>query len=218
MTDVELNGLINVSHKHLFGILSESGLHTVAETIWDLVSDGSLNYALPDDCFAIAGVFRPESDEYIKLGRHTQDVMPSDRIEQRAVTYRNHGALESAVIELNPRTSSDTYKVRYVGVPADFVDDTDFIEGVIGWEEWIILDVAIKVLIKEKIWDAVDRLQKRLDKLAYKIEGLASDRDLHHSGVVKDVRNTSNGNSLFDNNGYLPGGNRGVRGYWGSFG
>jgi hypothetical protein len=215
VVDEELNGLINVSHKHLFALLVESGLHTVEETIYDLVSDGSLTYALPDDCYAVAGVFRPESGEYLPLGRHSQRVFPSDRVEQRAVTYRNHGALESAVIELNPRTSTDTYKVRYVGVPADFTADTDTIEGVVGWEEWIVYDVAIKILTKEGIWDAVDRLQAQQDRLSYKIEAQASERDLHHSAVVKNVGRSSD--SLIDENGFLPGGNRGIRGYWGPF-
>lgn len=213
VTDTELNGLINVSHKHLFGLLAESGLHTVAETVYDVVSDGSLNYALPDDCFAVAGVFRVDNGEYYPMGRHSQRIYPSDRVEQRAVTYRNHGALESAVIELNPRTSTDTYKVRYIGLPADFTADTDTMEGVAGWEEWIIYDVAIKILTKEKIWDAVDRLQGQQDRMSAKIQAEASERDLHHSATVKDVRGSGNG--LRDEDGFLPGGQRGIRGYWG---
>ncbi len=215
VTDAEILGLINVSHKHLFGMLVESGLHTVEETVYDVSPDGSLTYALPDDCFAVSGVFRAESGYYIPLSRHDQRTFPRDATEIIAWSYRTHGALESAVIELNPRASTGTYKIRYVGVPDDLSDDADSIEGVIGWEEWIVLDVAGKILMKEKIWEAVDRLQGRQDKLTLKIEAQAYQRDMQNATSVQDIRKRAN--SLFDDQGFLPGGYRGVRGYWGSF-
>jgi hypothetical protein len=215
VTDEEILSLVNVSHKQLFGMLVESGLHTVEETIYDLTPDGSLTYALPDDCFAVSGVFRKEGDDYLSLKRHDQRTFPSDRTETVAWSYRTHGALESAVIELNPRTSTGTYKIRYAGVPDDFTADTDTMEGVIGWEEWIVLDVAGKILLKEQLFDAVDRLQGRQDKLTLKIEAQASERDMQNTVTVADVRKRQN--TLFDDEGYLPGGHRGVKGYWGSF-
>lgn len=213
--DAELVALINVSHKHLFGILAESGLHTVRETIYEITPDGSLDYPLPDDCFAVSGVFRLESDYHIPLDRHDQRTLPRTTTETVATSYRTHGALESSVIEFNPRVSTGTYKVRYAGVPDDLVNDSDTIEGVIGWEEWIVLDAARKILFKEQIFDAYDRLGKEQKELTLKIEAQAFQRDMQNSVQVQDTRRRTG--TMFDDEGFLPGGFRGMRGYWGSF-
>lgn len=216
VTDAELLILANRSRKHLFGMLVEAGQHTVAETIYTVPVDGSLNYALPDDCFAVSGVFRLETDYYIRLDRHDQRTHPRDTTESIAWSYRTHGSLEDSVIEFNPRVSTGTYKVRYVGVPADFSDDTDTMDGVLGWEEWVVLDVAIDLLTKEQIFEAVDRLQGRQDRITQRIHAMASERDMTEQGGIVDVRSRTR-DTLFDDNGYLPGGHRGIRGYWGSF-
>jgi hypothetical protein len=213
--DDELVGLINVSHKHLFGMLVESGLHTVEEIIYTLSPDGSLSYPMPDDCFAVSGVFRLENDYYIPLGRHDQRTFPRDTTETIAWSYRTYGAMENAKIELNPRTSTGTYKIRYCPVPEDLKNDADRMDGVIGWEEWIVLDCAIKILTKEQIFEAVHILRAEKKELALKIEAQAYERDMQKGISVSNVR--QNTNNLFDDEGFLPGGYRGVRGYWGSF-
>lgn len=216
VSDAELLKMANRSRKQLFGLLVEAGQHSVAETIYTVPVDGSLSYALPDDCFSVAGVFRQENEEYYRLRRHDQRVHPSDRVEDVAITYRTHGSLEDSVIEFNPRVDSGTYKIRYVGVPTDFTATTDEMDGVLGWEEWVVLDVAIDVLNKEGLFEAADRLKGRLDGMSARIQAMASERDMLENGGVEDVRRRRS-NSLYDVDGILPGGNRGLRGYWGGF-
>ena len=94
VTDAEINALINVSHKRLFAKLVESGLHTVAENIYIFTPssgvplDGALSYNLPDDCYAVAGVFRLETDYFIPLRRHDQRTHPRTSTETVAWSYR----------------------------------------------------------------------------------------------------------------------------------
>lgn len=216
VTDAELLILANRSRKQLFGMLVEAGQHSVAETVTTLTVDGSLNYALPDDCFAVSGVFRLESEEYVRLRRHDMRIMPADTVKDVAITYRTHGSLEDSVIELNPRVSTGTYKVRYVGVPTDFAATTDEMDGVLGWEEWVVLDVAIDILNKEGLFEAADRLKGRHDVMSARIQAMASERDMLENGGVEDVRRRRD-NSLYDVDGVLPGGNRGRGGYRGGF-
>jgi hypothetical protein len=215
VTDAELLGLANASQLQLFAMLVEAGLHSVPETIYSVPVDGSLNYDLPDTCYAVAGVFRLDNDQYVELERHNTHTMPRDTAQSIAVSYRTYGRLEDAVIEFNPRVSTGTYKVRYLSAPTDMSSDSDTVQGVVGWEEWIVLDVSIKVLHKEKLFEAADRLQSRLDKLTQKIEAQMFERDMHNTIQVHDVRGTT-GNGLRDINGYLPGGYRGMWGWWGS--
>ncbi len=216
VTDDELLVLVNRSRKMLFGMLVEAGQHTVAETEFTIPVDGSLNYALPDDCFSVAGVFRRETDYYIRLDRHSMRTHPRDTTESIAWSYRTHGSLEDSVIELNPRVDEGTYVVRYLGVPDDFVLVTDTMDGVLGWEEWVILDVAIDILNKEHIFDAADRLQARQAQMSGRIAAMASERDMLEGGHVSDVTSHTS-DTLFDDQGFLPGGRRGIRGYYGSF-
>jgi hypothetical protein len=216
VTDAELLILANRSLKMLFGKLVESGQHTVTETIYTVPVDGSLNYALPTDCFTVAGVFRKDSDSYLRLDAHDQRVHPRDTVESVAWSYRTHGPLETSLIEFFPRVDSGTYIVRYIGVPADMALTTDTYDGVLGWEEWAILDVAIDLLNKEQLFEAADRLQGRQDRMTQRIDAAASQRDMLENGGVSDVRGNSS-DTLFDDEGFLPGGQRGVRGYYGSF-
>lgn len=210
----ELLILANVARKQLFGMLVEAGLHSVAETEYTIPVDGSLNYALPDDCFAVSGVFRVESESYLPLRRHSQRIHPRDSVESVATSYRNHGMLENAVLELNPRVDSGTYIMRYIGVPTDLAVGADTMDGVLGWEEWVVLDVARKVLTKEKIWEAVSSIRGDQLMLAQEIRSQAADRDMQEGIQIADVRN-GGGDSLFDDDGYLPGGRRDIQGYWG---
>jgi hypothetical protein len=218
VTDAELLDLANQSRKQLFARLVKYGLHTVTESNTDIspTAGSALTYALPNDFYAVAGVFRQEDQAWIRLSRHDQRHYPRDEIESVASTYRIHGYMEDAVIELAPRVESGTYRIRYIPMPADLALDADTVDGIAGWEEWIVLDVAIKVLHKEQILDVADRLQGRLNALQMEIEAQAADRDLLEGFRVQSVRNGRNNfNSLRDQYGFLPGGNRGVKGYWG---
>lgn len=217
VTDAEILDKANVSRKHLFAMLVEAGLHTVPESETTISPDGSLTYALPNDFYAAAGVFRKESDTWVRLRLHSQRTYPRETVESVALTYRIYGYMEDAVIEFSPKTDSGTYKVRYIHMPADFAADSDTIDGVAGWEEWIVLDVAIDLMHKEQLFEEAEYLVRRKEKLERKIEAAMNERDALEGHSVRNVRSGSSA-SLFDAAGFLPGGHRGVGGWWGPIG
>ena len=65
------------------------------------------------------------------------------------------------------------------------VYDTDTFDGVNGWEEYIVVDVAIKALTKEE--SPTQELEAAKMALLKRIESSAPNRDAGMSGRVTDV-------------------------------
>lgn len=59
-----------------------------------------------------------------------------------------------------PWQSAVTIRVTYVPSPTDLATGTDEYDGRAGWEEWVTLDSAIKVLAKEES-DVTDMVRER---------------------------------------------------------
>jgi hypothetical protein len=193
VTDAELIGLIRVSYQYLYGCLVRYGIHQT-EKVRQILASGALDYPLPDDHLSMLAVFRLDADERTPLSRHDHTVRPSTTSVSPscgADTYR----LMNERIQFNPIPASGTYEVLYVP-RAKALNDTDLdattdtIDGVNGWEEFIVVDVSIKVLQKEKM-ETGDLKEERAQLLA-NIKDEAASRDLTESWKVRSwPRNSS---------------------------
>ncbi len=210
VTDAELNQLINKSYRELYALLVKAGLHSVPETSYSIPITGATSYALPDDFYAIQDVFRTDGAWRTRLRRHGARTRPNATTVGDAYSYRTSGVGTGAVIELYPTPSAGTYTMYYVAIPAVLALDADLVDGVLGWEEYIVLDVSIDVLQKEGL--KTDELQLRKAQMFTRISEESSLRDLHDSVEIADVRGCG---GIMDEYGCLPGGYRGVRGWWG---
>lgn len=214
VTGAELNKVINRSRLELFGMLVNYGLHTVSESETTISPDGSATYALPADFYAAQGVWRENNGYFYRLKRHGARTKPYNEVRSDAYSYRIFGYRSDAVIEFYPRPDTGSYVVRYIPVPSDLVNDTDVVDGVLGWEEFIVADVSVYVYTKEKLDPSVHAVKK--NELIARIKMEARNRDLlevQQVGYSRDRR----ADSLYDDNGFLPGGYRGVFPYYGSF-
>lgn len=66
--------------------------------------------------------------------------------------------------------------------------DGDTLDGVSGWEEYIVVDAARKAAIKEESYELADRLKQDKAELRQRIEEAAESRDAGSSGTVADTR------------------------------
>lgn len=80
-------------------------------------------------------------------------------------------------------------------VPPTIIPGLSLLDSINGWDEWIVIDVAIKCAIKDRLWDLVGILQGRLADEAARILGAAAQRDRGGAEVVHDV--TSNFDSWY---------------------
>jgi hypothetical protein len=95
-----------------------------------------------------------------------------------------------------PQTQGgQTIRVWYVPRPNQLINDTDTVDEVSGWEEYIIADVCIKALAKEESDVSIFMEQKA--NVALRIEEMSLNRNLAEPKTVSDtkLRNFSWGSS-----------------------
>ena len=180
ITDLELNDYINASLAELHEILVMEDL-AYYESEQTVTADGSSTYALPTDYFGTQTVERVSGTTYAPL-------TPVDAGERHryagtgeAIAYRVVGNN----LELLPAPTSGTYRHTYVAYPALLTLDADTIDGHMGWEEWIVVDCAIKCHIKE---DSTPRaLMAERERLTERVVTAAKARLLRHGGRVNEV-------------------------------
>lgn len=82
--------------------------------------------------------------------------------------------------------AGQTIRIHYSPRPRDLIQDIDTMEGISGWEEYIIVDAAIKAMAKEES-DPSELVREKLALLA-RIEAAAENRDVGEPECVSDSR------------------------------
>lgn len=191
-TDTILNQDINDGLKRLQALWLKKGLMKI-QRIHTPTITGATDYALPADYLATIGVWYIEGESTTRL-RHMDNV---ERALSTAVSgttaskYRifelgeaTGNDLTDKRIELYPNPSSGTYKHVYVPF-LSFSADTDVLDDGLGWHEYVVLDVAIKVYLRDNL-DASQLMMER-ERLERQIEDEAEARDLNTTYVVQNV-------------------------------
>lgn len=110
-----------------------------------------------------------------------------------------------------PRPAGGQYiQVWYVPVMTQLLQDTDMLSfSISGWVELIILDAAIKALLKEESFEQASALQMLKNAMLERIETTAANRDVGQPNTVSDTA----GNTGFYNGGGMGGNGSGMGGW-----
>lgn len=186
ITDIELNQLINGRYKELYELLVIHSLQRAESTQTIEPTSAIESYALNTDFYAVLGVWRIDpSLGALWMSRHDHRVLPDTTQPDDAETYRIVGFS----IEFNPVPTSGTYKLKYVPVPADMTADADEIDGVLGWEEYVVVGAAIDVLTKEEAEEAaLMSLHNHLAQLKDRIKFASQQVELSEHPAIANVR------------------------------
>lgn len=186
ITDAEVDGLINLHYKELYELLQFAGPHRV-ETPETITADGSSDYALPVDVYSILTVHRIEDDgTRILLARHDHRLKPNALRPAAADTYRIAGGMR---IEFDPVPASGDYLVTYIPIPPDLVDDDDTLDGVLGWEEFVVLAASVDVMVKEAVDPAmIGHVTGQLERIRARIRTAAKAAEMSEAPRIVDVR------------------------------
>lgn len=175
VTPDELRGYLSASYAELYDLLVSSGLFYFTPGIQTIAANGSELYALPSDYYGTLRVDYQQSGNYwIPLFEY----MEAERAE-----YESYGAvngqaecyaIHGANISLLPAPTSGSYRHRYIPAPIDLATgdpDVVTVDGVSGWEEFVIVDAARKMLAKEEsstvsVERDLERLRARIDEAA----------------------------------------------------
>lgn len=172
ISTANLNEMINQSVARLFGrLVSVRGQDYFMKSATFTTSAGTGTYAFSSMTPAVADFFQLIQLEIADgtLQRVVQPVM-----QKELPRWREYGV-----------PAGYTFTVRYVPAPTRMTNDADLFDGIAGWEEWVVLDCAIKLLNAEE--SDVSILMAMKQEMEQSIDQLASDRDAGWPERVVDV-------------------------------
>lgn len=160
VSDPEWNTYINSSFKELYDLMVGAyGNDYFAVFGTPSVTDGvNTTFPLPVDFYKGLGV-----DQLI--GGRWVNVPPFSVAERNRVSS----------FAGQPPSSGIQFRLIYIPRPAPMVNDSDVVDGVAGWEDYIVVRAAMKALAKEE--SDVSVLAGELAVLKQRIEAMAENRD-----------------------------------------
>lgn len=210
VTKAEWNNYINQSYFELYDLLTTAYEdYFVSEFIFQITGNTN-SYLLPNglltDVNSVVG--RPM---YKMLGvdlsvqadqQGWQTLRKYDFIKRNSYLYPNVTASIAGVffaqyrvmganIQFIPNPQAGQYvRLTYVPRMTRLLKDTDMADGVSGWTEYIIVDAAIKALMKEE--SDVSGLLASKQMLVDRIQAAASNRDAGAPDTISDTRRSGN--------------------------
>lgn len=206
LTMDEWNSNINQSIYELYDILvSKFGDDYFLAAPLTFTTTGATTYPLPDGSnyagvqaiYKLVGV-----DCGVAVGNNAWVTLPRyNWIDRNRFIYPQLQANALGVFNLSyremgnnlyfiPNPSAGQYiQIWYVPKMAQLLQDTDMLSfSISGWSEYVILDAAIKALIKEESLEQANALMVRKSSMLERIETMAANRDVGQPNSVSDLR------------------------------
>jgi hypothetical protein len=212
ITDPVLNGFINQSYFELYDILvgAYGENYSVASPYYVTTDGVNQFFALPSDFYKMLGVDVQVSSSVsnnawwtlkeFTFAERNKYAVPNTQLYFGITNLRYR--IQGDQLWLNPLPQiNQTIRLFYVPRMVTLSADTDTVQGVSGWTEYIIVDAAIKCLQKEESDVSVFLAQKQA--LLQRIEAMAHNRD---AGMPSTVADAQSSNSFYP-----------YSGAWGSF-
>lgn len=185
VTDTRLNEMINASYGIWQGMLAKA-VPERFEAVDTITGDGSSGYNLPADYVTTLAVeYQTDTNDYIDLRRvmfNERNMFSGQATSGQALGYR----VNATQVLLLPPPSSGTYRHIYTTMADVLAADGDTVDGINGWEKWLVLDVAIQLLLKEES-DVGQFVQER-NKIQFDMKEAGNDRNSAAPRRVVDVR------------------------------
>jgi hypothetical protein len=181
VTDTEINSYINSAYAELYDMLVKSteDYYIVSAPI---VFNGAVDkVALPSDFYKLNGV------DYSINGI----VQPMEKFvfQDRNKYVYNTNVVRYRIVKdsivLKPLPAAQTITIWYTPSITPLTSDGDTVDGVNGWEDWIVLSAAIVCLIKEE--SDVSMLLAEQAGLSKRIKEMSINRDQGKPERVTDV-------------------------------
>ena len=179
VTDVELTGYINSSASELYDLLvSRFADYYLSDTAVTVTTGSSI--PLPVNFYKLRGLDLDlgggdyqtlRQFNFSERNKATDDL----RLLRRGVSQLRY-RVQGNTISLTPADqATNSYRVWFVPLMPLLVADADSFDGVNGWEEYVVVDAAIKCLQKEE--SSTTDLERQKGALVKRIEAMAADRD-----------------------------------------
>lgn len=163
-TDANLTRLINQSIQAFRLKISTAGHPYYLTESTGTTTAGTSDYALPADFVQLYAVDLTVGTQTISLSEYSiverndysSPVVPGDGVP---VMYR----LQASNMRLLPTPDAAySYKLLYLPVGTDLSGASDNFDGIAGWEDWIVFDVARKVLSRDDDDEQTPKIERLL--------------------------------------------------------
>jgi hypothetical protein len=191
----EWNSYINQSYMELYDLLVTTYEDYYVKVPYQFTSDGTtFQYTLPTDFYKLMGVDLGLSAS----GNGFVTVRNFDFMERNSYVFPNISSTYAGVFNLRYRlvgnslmfiptpSAGQIIQVWYVPRVVTLLQDTDILDGVSGWTEYVIVDAAIKALEKEE--SPTDTLMVQKAQLIKRIEESAMNRDIGEPNTISNLR------------------------------
>lgn len=193
ISDGELNEYFQGSYGELYDLLVSSFEDYYVTELPFTIASGVSSVATPADFYKLRGVdLQINGDTYTSLaqfnfGERNAKSRATNRVfaGQRAVVYRLMG---NKVMFLPETNAPGDYKMWYIPRVTVIATDSDQVSGVLDFEEYIVIDCAIKMLTKEESDISALALQKQ--QILKRIEDMVQNRDAGSPQTITDVVGT----------------------------
>jgi hypothetical protein len=197
VSDTELTSYINYGCKKLYDMLIEAfgENYYVTDPLDFQTVANQQDYALPADFYQLVGLdLKISTNEYLTL-------KPFDWVKRNFYNSSRIFALNGdenykyLLVGNNIRfvpipTAVKTMTLHYIPAFTNLSADIDTFDGINGWEEFVIIDAAIKMKQKEESDAQVLMMMKA--EIEERITKLKNKRDQAFSKKVSDVRRVNN--------------------------
>lgn len=222
LTTDEWNININKSMFSLFDILvTKYGDDFFLASPYTFATTGETSYDLPDGStdFDVDGVTPPAVykllgvDCGVAVGNNAWVTLPRyNWIDRNRFIYPQLQSNALGVFNLSyrqmgnkvffiPNPSAGQYiQIWYVPIMTMLLRDTDMLSfSISGWDEYVVVDAAIKALIKEESYDQANTLKEDRAELLMRIETTAANRDVGQPNTISDTRSNT---GFYDGGGF----------------
>jgi hypothetical protein len=200
----EWNKYITLAYKELYDLLIAAyGNDYYMKTPYTYTTTGTIDpnyqasvYPLPQDFYKLmlceVALNPMDPNSWVTLRQY-------ERIQQNLWNYPNvytfYGItnlryrLTGTQLQIVPIPSGgQTVRIWYAPRPAKLVADTDIIDGISGWENYVIIDAAIRALKKEESDEDVMSLMAEKQPMMLRLEAMAANRNVAEPQRVSDSR------------------------------
>lgn len=200
VSDAEVDRLINLGVRALWGLLAKWDIDRPVQRTEISTTTGTREYALPSDFVSarLVEVLKASGSEdaypiraYNLSEGHTTNtgLWRSADMDGEHLRYAIYGQGmdgTEARIRFDPDPEGRSFRLWYLANPGTLVNDSDTLDGVVGWDDWVALWAAEQILAKEE--SDPSALIRRRQELSETIRTIAVSRDVGSAHRVARTR------------------------------
>lgn len=185
----EWNKMISASYASLYDLLVAKFEDYSRVKKLFTVASGVQEETLPADFYKLRGIDRDLGGSQFYAIRtfnfEDRNIRQSTHIFRGVYPDVRYRIIGNTLLLSPEDQAAGDYRMWYVPRPETKTADTDSIDGVAGWEEYIVADVCIKALAKEESDTGVFERQRA--EMVKRIEEMAANRDVGATQKVTDI-------------------------------